>query len=295
MISILIPTYNYNVLPLAKNLVNRAKKQGLIFELICMDDGSNSVENKSNNNINSLPNSKFIERKTNLGRTATRQALAKEAKYDWLLFLDADITPKNDAFISQYTAFVSEPYDAIFGGFAYNPEDYKPNKSLRYTFGKNREEVDAHKRNNNKYKFIISSNFMIKKHVFFKINALNLKPAYGMDYVFGHQLSINKVPILHINNEVYHLGIDDNINYLKKTSQALHTLSDLHKSNNINDSHISLIKAYSFLKKANMLKVFRVLTKPFINQMKKYLLKNKAPNLFIFDLYRLSYFCNITT
>ena len=122
MISILIPTYNYNVLPLAKNLVNRAKKQGLIFELICMDDGSNSVENKSNNDINSLPNSKFIERKTNLGRTATRQALAKEAKYDWLLFLDADITPKNDAFISQYTAFVSEPYDAIFGGFAYNPE-----------------------------------------------------------------------------------------------------------------------------------------------------------------------------
>ena len=35
MLSILIPTYNYNALPLAEILEQQALKAGIIFELIC--------------------------------------------------------------------------------------------------------------------------------------------------------------------------------------------------------------------------------------------------------------------
>ena len=45
MLSILIPTFNYNALPLAKILESQALKLGIVFELICMDDGSFSNKN----------------------------------------------------------------------------------------------------------------------------------------------------------------------------------------------------------------------------------------------------------
>ena len=101
MLSILIPTYNYNVYPLAENLQKSALKLGLTFELICMDDGSHANENRLNEKINSLPNCTFIEHNINQGRTATRHALAKKSQYDWLLFLDADVLPRNNDFLTQ--------------------------------------------------------------------------------------------------------------------------------------------------------------------------------------------------
>ena len=57
MLSILIPTYNYNALPLAEILEQQTLKLGIVFELICIDDGSFSEHNKQNQKINTLTNS----------------------------------------------------------------------------------------------------------------------------------------------------------------------------------------------------------------------------------------------
>jgi glycosyltransferase involved in cell wall biosynthesis len=295
MLSILIPTYNYNVYPLAQNLQERAQISGLTFELICIDDGSHSNENLTNEKINKLPNCLFIENETNQGRTATRQELAKKAKYDWLLFLDADVMPKYDAFLTQYIRFINGSYSAIFGGIAYNEMSYKPENALRYTYGKEREVMDAEKRNKNPYKVVCSANFMIKKSIFIQINALNLQHAYGLDYLFGTELQSKLISIFHINNEVYHLGIDINSVYLNKTKQALQTLYKLNKTNQLKNSEISLLKAYSNLKAIGLHHFFgyslNLLNKP----IERYLLNIKSPNLFIFDLYRLGYFCRISS
>ena len=40
MISILIPCYNYNALPLAARLEKEALNLGIIYEIICIDDAS---------------------------------------------------------------------------------------------------------------------------------------------------------------------------------------------------------------------------------------------------------------
>lgn len=293
MLSILIPTYNYNVYPLVQNLQERAQISGLTFELICIDDGSHSAQNLTNEKINELPNCTFIENKTNQGRTATRQELAKKAQYDWLLFLDADVMPKYDAFLTQYMSFIDGSYSAVFGGISYNETSYKPENALRYTYGKEREVIDQEKRNKNPYKVVCSANFMIKKSVFIKINTLNLQHSYGLDYLFGTELQSKMVSIFHITNEVYHFGIDTNNDYLKKTKQALQTLYTLNKTNQLKNSEISLLKAYSNLKALRLHHVFgynlNLLNKP----IERYLLKSKSPNLFIFDLYRLGYFCRI--
>ena len=102
MLSILIPSFNYNVYPLAKELETQALNANIVYELICIDDGSFSILNEENQKINTLTNCNFIEHKKNIGRTANRQFLANKAQYNWLLYIDADVLPKHSSFISTY-------------------------------------------------------------------------------------------------------------------------------------------------------------------------------------------------
>ena len=58
MISILIPCYDYNALKLVENIEKQALLLNIIFEIICIDDGSFSLKNEDNQKINSLVNAK---------------------------------------------------------------------------------------------------------------------------------------------------------------------------------------------------------------------------------------------
>ncbi len=292
MLSILIPTYNYNAFPLAETIERQALKLGIVFEIICIDDGSFSPLNIENQKINYLTNCKFIENIKNIGSKANRQLLAQKSHYDWLLFLDADVIPKHDNFIETYLKEFNNKAEAIFGGFAYY--DTKPNKDkrLRYTFGKRREEVFALIRNKNPYKVIISANFLIKKKLYLKINHKYLLNLYGLDYLFGALLKFNKIVVNHIDNEVYHLGIDDNLAYLEKTRKAVETLSYLYGLKKIQSNKISLLKAFRILRNLGLTKIFGKVILKFNLRIEKNLM-SKQPNIFLFDLYRLGYFCKI--
>ena len=103
MLSILIPTYNYNTLKLVKNLQYQGVKSDVNFEILVLDDASsNSQCSTENKKINALDHCSFLENEKNVGRTATRNILANKAKYNWLLFLDADVTPLDDKLIASY-------------------------------------------------------------------------------------------------------------------------------------------------------------------------------------------------
>ncbi|WP_412984225.1 glycosyltransferase family 2 protein [Pontimicrobium sp. IMCC45349] len=292
MLSILIPTYNYNALPLVEAVLKQIKSEDIIFEIICRDDGSSTTMNFENEKINQLQNCSFKINQNNLGRTLNRQLLATEAKYDWLLFLDSDVIPKSDTFLSTYLKETNNNYDAIFGGFAYIKNNTDNSKSLRYTFGKHREEVAAEIRNKTPYKVIISANFLIKKDTFINLNAVDTGNSYGLDYLFGSLLKNKNIKIKHIDNEVYHLGIDTNTDYLNKTKKAVATLVNLSTDKKINKHDISLLKAFNKLKATKTVYMFRNIfsfLKPIIEKQ----ILGKQPNLFLFDIYRLGYFCEL--
>jgi glycosyltransferase involved in cell wall biosynthesis len=294
MLSILIPTYNYNAYPLAKALEQQALSAGIVFELICIDDGSFSHLNVENQKINELTNCKFIESKKNLGRTETRQVLANKAQYEWLLFLDVDVLPKHKIFLKSYLSEIPNGNNAIFGGFAYENSPPIKDKTLRYTFGKHREEIDASIRNKTPYKVIISANFMIEKQVFMKINSLENANVYGLDYLFGSLLKQKNVKVKHINNEVYHLGIETNSLYLEKARQAVNTLFFLYKNKKITSNQISLIKAFTWLNRFGLVSAFGHVTAKLNTRIENNLM-GSSPNLLLFDLYRLGYFCRLDT
>ena len=292
MLSILIPTYNYNTFPLAEELEKQALQLGIEFELICMDDGSFSPLNEVNQKINALTNCRFIENHKNIGRVAIRKLLAEHANYNWLLFLDSDMKPAKGDCVKHYLEYLNSSYDVIFGGYAYKKEDLDPSRSLRHKFGSEREQVESKKRNKNPYKITLSGNCLIKKDIFQKIYKDIDWDSYGMDYFFGSRLNQLKIPALHIDNETFHFGIEDNLEFLTKTKFALKNLHTLFNQKRINVNGITILKYYKVLKALKLIWLFRGFITIFEKHIEKNLLGPK-PNLLFFDLYRLGYLCRL--
>ena len=289
MISILIPCYDFNALPLVKRLEKEALTLSIAYEIICIDDGSFSPLNENNQQINALTNCLFIESKKNVGRIANRKLLSDKAQYNWLLFIDVDTMPKNEKFLETYLSHINKK-GAVFGGFFYNKESFSNYNSLRFTFGKKREQVTSKKRMRNPYKYIISSNYMINKSIFNQIEVPEDINGYGLDYFFGAQLKTNNVHITHIDNEVTHHDLDDNNEFLEKTRSALDNLKYMNSNNYIKKHDISILKAYNFLKILLLENMFYAMIKTVNNKIETNLM-SKKPSLVAFDLYRLAYLC----
>ena len=108
MISILIPCYDYNAYPLVSKLEKQALILNINFEIICIDDASFSSKNETNQKINLLTNSRFIESKKNLGRIKNRLLLAENSQYNWLLFIDVDTDPIGESFLKNYITYIDK-------------------------------------------------------------------------------------------------------------------------------------------------------------------------------------------
>jgi hypothetical protein len=291
MLSVLIPSYNYFVFPLVIEINKQLCGFKNQYEILVYDDGSNSSLNKKNEQINTLEFCSFKPLKTNIGRTEIRNLLAKNAKFDNLLFLDADVLPKNKTFIQDYLIHIKSGYEIIFGGFAYSNTQPKKDNLLRWKYGKICEEIDASNRNKKPYKVIISANMLVKKDIFTSLNSEIFTNLYGLDNYFGALLKQKKINVLHINNEVFHLGIDTSAVYLKKKEQASNTLLYLYKEGKLKEHSNDLFSCFLFFKRYKLNHLFSL----FFSITKKLIRRNllgKNPSITLLHIYRFSYMCH---
>jgi len=287
MISILIPTYNYKVTALVHSIYKQLELTSIPFEIIVLEDGST----QTNDEISLLKYTSVLCLEENKGRVKARQVLAQKAKFDWLLFLDADVLPKNPTFIANYLKYLSSDYDAIFGGFYYYNTPPETSLMLRWKYGKTKEQVPASIRKKTPYKIIISANCMIKKNVFNTINkAMDQKKGYGFDNLFGALLKENQCKVLHLDNEVYHLGIEESTSYLRKKEQAALTLLKLEKDGIITSHDNDLLHLFTTLKTYHLIGVGRWFYNTFKTSMQNQLTGNN-PNITLLQLYRISFMC----
>ena len=293
MLSILIPTYNYNTYSLVLELQRQCNTCNFEYEIICLDDASN-LYHEENNHINSLTNCCYSIVEKNIGRSAIRNLLAKKAKNEWLLFLDSDIIPTKSNFISNYLDCINLDYEIILGGYKYQNITPKSSEILRYKYGKSREEKSASERNLNPYSSIFSGNLLIKKELFLTTNYSGNDNIYGMDIYFSYQLFKNKIAVLHTDNPIFHLGLENNERFFKKSLESVRSrkelMIDLEGIEEINP----LIKYYKFLNKYRLTGLYKILFTTLEQLFKKNVL-SKNPNLLCFDLYRLGYLCNLET
>lgn len=297
MISILIPSYNYNTLPLVEELVNQAILENIVFEIIVLDDASPINEITAINlKINQLPNCKFERNETNLGRGQNRNYLVSKAKYDWILLMDCDTFPKNKNFIKSYIESAKDKNSsAVFGGILYYDEKPKEEEMLRWVFGKSREEIPLEKRLSNPFHYALISNIMVRKEVLvshpFDSQIFN----YGYeDIVFILALKRENIYIKHTENPAYHLNLEKSAVFLTKFHSSLENLKIVLDKNIIHPEDTALTNIYCKLKRLHLLKFASFIFKIVKIRFTKNLL-SKNPSLFIFDVYRLGYFCQLNS
>lgn len=293
MLSILIPTYNYNVSPLVENLHKQCRKAGIDFEILVNDDASEEIipdkdlEQKFDNYTI------FIQQK-NQGRSKSRNFLISKSKFTWVLFLDADVIPVSESFIKNYLKYIDSDYQIINGGLRYYDSIPPKEELLRWKYGINREALSIAKRltDHNKKSFL-SSNLLINKSVFDQVAYDENLNKYGYEDLF-FQKEVNRLEfnILQINNAVYHLKLDTSEIFLNKFKHSLQNLSYLIKNNKLDFEDTRISKIYKTINlpviKPLIIFLFNTFEKVMYNN-----LKSSKTNLFIFDLYRIGYFAKI--
>lgn len=291
-VSILIPTYNYNVLPLVEMIHRQAKNTAIEFEIIVLDDAStNQIINSGNSTISTFSNSELIILTENIGRTAVRQLLAEKSKYENLLFMDADVMPVHKDFIQRFN-WRSTDWDLQFGGIEYEKTKPEKNKIFRWKYGIARESISISERKKDPYQTINSGCFLIKKAVFLEINPFIKINKYGMDNYFKQLLNTHQSRILHLDNPVFHLGLETTVQYLKKALQAVETTVYLEEKDLLKNDLRPLQKSFLKLKLLGLTGIFSFI----VSKLKGRIERNfhsSNPSLFWFDIYRLNYYIEL--
>lgn len=291
MLSILIPVYNYSVYQLVIQLSEQAERTDVPYEILIADDASTSQKQTiENQKCSSLPHCRLHRFDHNKGRTYTRNFLAQQAQYEWVLFLDADVLPKSDTFLEKYIQQFNQA-DLIFGGTSYTVQ--KPNKKeiLRWKYGKVREAKSLKERQENPYYSIISQAFLVRKTLFLQANQ-DLKNVYGMDSLFTENLKSLHADIKHIENPVIHLGLEDNRKFLEKTKKGLKSLIQFEQEGKVSLEYRPVQQAFLKLEKAKLTKVYLHFFRVFKTSIEKNLLSSH-PSLFLFDLYKLYFYAQL--
>lgn len=291
MVSVLIPVYNYDVIDLVNAVHKQLELCNIIFEIKCLDDASAIEFQTQKQAVEQLTYVSYHISKTNQGRIATRQQLADAARFDYVIFLDADVLPKSDHFIKNYLLYIDSNYDAIYGGIAYKDEPPSPDSMLRWTYGRLNETVPALQRNRTPYKSIVSANFLMKTSIFKTVNSKINYSGYGSDNHFSDHLKKENVLIFHIENEVYHLGIEKSETYLKKKEVAATALIELYRTQPRNAHDNQLLILFAKLKRFKLNYPVSFFFKLANSILKKNLLSAK-PNVKVLQLYRISYMCH---
>ena len=287
-LSILIPTHNYDCTRLVYDLETQLTEEDeIIVGNDCSTDKNivaklSEIENSGKSRV-FTPNDNDSRP---LGRAAIRNALAREAKGEWLLFIDADAEVRSKTFIEDYLS-ATKFSPVVCGGTGNLPECPSPECRLRYDY-----EVEAEKRltvvrrQRFPYSQLATFNFLIRRDIFLSICFDEGFKEYGYeDTCFGFQLKQRGIAIHHIDNKLTHLGIETSDVYLSKIETALRTLSKIEKEQR------KLVRLSGFAMKLERYYLLG-LVRCIFRLTKKHLRANllgKHPNQKLFTFYKLGY------
>lgn len=292
MLSVLITIYNYNLLPLVKEIYQQCLELGIDFEILTQDDASNSIHNLENEKINLLSNCSYVSLEKNVGYRENKNILVSQSKFENLLILDGDCVLPFHNFIKNYADQIPD-YEVVYGGRIHAEKAPSKQQLLRWKYGKYMEDQTVDQRNKNVYRATLFNNTLIKKAVFNQIKFDSSFKKYGNDdTLFSFELQKLNTKIKHIHNPVQHDDIDSNAVYVEKTKNSLDNLYQLYQKQLITKDYSKMVNLVSRLhsfKTTYLLAIFYTIFGKLLENQ----LKGNNPSLFVFNVFRLSYFSKI--
>lgn len=285
-LSILIPTYDCVCTKLVCALAAQPALGTLThWEIIVADDGSpQAAVVEANRKINDIEGCRMIECEHNIGRAAIRNLLAQAAQYDYLLFIDADMTIADTHFIGRYIAAAAP---VIYGG--YKIEGHVPG-NLRYMYERRCENAHhAAERSKHPYHDFHTSNYLIERELMLSHPLDTTYTGYGYeDVAYGETLRQAGIAIRHIDNPVIFSQFEPNEIYLAKTEESLHTL---YQHRHQLAPYSRLISATHRLRALHLHGCYLRLYRLCARAMRQQLIRQ--PRLWLFSLYKIGYYLHL--
>jgi glycosyltransferase involved in cell wall biosynthesis len=280
-----------------RDLSRQATILRIPFEIIVLDDASLDEFKIANRETTKLKGVIYQEEKRNLGRSKIRNKLADLAKYDNLLFLDCDSKIDHNDYLKRYIDNIDNS-SVVYGGRKYIDEAPANVKyRLHWLHGIKREQIPVEIRSAEPNKSFMTNNFIISRSAFDKVRFNEAIRGYGHeDTLFGYDLMKCNITIKHIDNPVIHIGLESDIEFLRKTREGIKNLKRI-MSINGNEKKlvkdITLLAYYKKIKKLGIDGILKYIYKKNEHRLIKNLL-SKNPNLILFDLYKLGYLCSLS-
>ena len=293
-LSVLIPVYNDDCRQQVEAVCRQLEAAGLdCYEVIVADDGSPDRSRTALcAQVAALPGVRFIPRDCNVGRAAIRNFLAAEARYDWLLFIDAELIPANDEFIRRYvdaTADDADNHHILCGDYIVG--HHNDNTNLRYRY-----EMDiapqhtTDERRRRPYQHFHTANFLAPRAVMTAHPFDENFRRYGYeDVLFGKQLRQAGITIRHIDNPVVFAHYDTNSRFVSKTEEALLTLSDFRCALRGYSRMLTFAEGIHLPIVRGVIRLWHWL----FGRLERRCLCGRHPNLTVFKLYKLGFFLSI--
>jgi glycosyltransferase involved in cell wall biosynthesis len=293
--SLLIPVCNYDIVAIVHSMKSCIGKIPEFVEIIIGDDGS-SPEVRAKYKTLEEDGVKLLVSEKNIGRAAIRNKLALEAKGDYLLFIDADamIPGTAEAYLRKWIPYLGIK-SVVSGGVLYHespPGD--PDKILRWKYGINREQKKASDRNKHPYSAFTTFNVLIERTVFTKLRFNEDLRQYGHeDTLFSYQLKKAGIEVFHIDNGLFHEGLEPNREFLNKTKLGIENLSKLFDCVTDKSSFSSSVRMLSLYQKLRIFRLTLILAGIFIRFRERMELRidSADPPLWLFSLYKVCMYC----
>jgi cellulose synthase/poly-beta-1,6-N-acetylglucosamine synthase-like glycosyltransferase len=294
MLSILIPTYNFDCLSFISELQGQCETlkdtfSEFDYEIVVVDDCSTEkgiVESLKTAVSQMGERVRLIALSKNVGRAEVRNILLREARAEWVLLMDSDARVVRHDFVKKYWESRTSA-NVIVGGILH-PSDVERGRELRIAYERSfNKERSLSWRQSHPYAHFSVFNLMARKSVLDK-HCFDIRcEEYGYeDFFLGMTLKEAGVEVAHIDNPLLHTGIDTSEDFLKKTETAVRTLSRLP----INLRRMSGLEIHALRLKRIHLDRFFLVTFSLIQYAVRKQLLSQTPSILLLQLYKLFYY-----
>jgi glycosyltransferase involved in cell wall biosynthesis len=222
-LSVCVPSYRHDCSDLI-DAVARCK-QGSLAELVIYDDGSqdHTALAKMQYQAGCVRMAvRIVSHGMNRGRAAARNAAIAHARSEWVLLLDADMSPDSGDFISNYLD-VTERLDdpaVVVGGYSLRFASPSKKFALHRWQAETSECIDAAKRSQAPGRYVFSSNVLVHKDVLEACPFDEKFEGWGWEDTDWGLSVEGQFPIHHIDNPATHLGLDDDRSLMGKYARS---------------------------------------------------------------------------
>ena len=245
------------------------------------------VRNKA---VDGIPRCRYVALPRHGCRAAMRNDMARQARYEWRLMVDARLKVVADDFILRYLGSGARPGDVVCGGVVVDGGEcsarlYRENLRFRYEKREERNHsVGA--RLKEPYKAFRTTNFFHHRSVLERVPYDERIKGYGYeDVMLGKALGEAGVRVLCIDNPVAYTSFEGNAAYLGKMEEALRTLAAFSDELVGYSPLLSALGLVGRLRLGWALRLWHAAAA----KAERACLVGRRPSLLVFKLYKLGY------